>query len=229
MKKLLALILVMLVLVSMVACSKAPDNGTEGSSTKAPTATTEPAATTEATEPATEATVDVNNWGAEDSIPTDDGEKIQFYSIRVPKYTGSYYMHSKISEQLDDTVVLIAGQHMDGPKGEEISNIFSAYTNNTLQSLEALYGIQSSNFKLSIDSSEAVTIGDYDMYVHTGVITYDFDGTQRQHQYVAYATKLKDSGNCAYWMVYDFSADQSKGDLIAEHALNMAKSFREQK
>lgn len=228
MKKLLVLFLIMLLVISTVACGNASIQETEGNTDQEPTETTAGIIDTNSTDPVVETPADLSNWGVEDQITTNDGVNIDRYIIRLPRYTGSYNMYCKISEQLDDTVVLLFGQEADTPNAENISDIFATYKGCTLESIEDLYGIQSSNFRMSIDSSEAVTVGDYEMYVHKGVITYDFDGATRTHQYVAYATKLKDSGNCAYWMVYDFSADQSKGELIAEHALNMAKTFREE-
>jgi len=172
-------------------------------------------------------------WGRTDFNTTFDGVNIDHFYINVPKYTGSNYWYAKISEQLDDTVVFISGQY-ETPFVEQVSDIFSSYIEYTKESLKDFYGIQSSNFNITIDSSKSLTIGDYDMYMHTGIITYDYrnshnDTTKRTHQYVAYATKLNGSGNCAYWIVYDFSDDQSKGNLIQEHALNMAKTFREEK
>lgn len=228
MKKVLIWMVTVLLSISMVACSKAPVKETEGGTTENPIQATEDTTTEETTESVPEPSVDISNWGVEEKVTTIRGDTVDRYTIRLPRYTGSTYAYSRISEQLDDTVVLVAGEYVGKPPMENVADIFSGYKEYTLESLEDLYGIQSSNFEMTIDSSEAVTIGEYEMYTHKGVITYDFDGAQRQHQYVAYATKLKDSGNCAYWMVYDFSADQSKGNLIAEHALNMAKTFKEQ-
>ena len=231
----IVIIAVIAVVIATVLLIFNRDNNINEGSGNAPTTENVPSTdgnkepnTTKPTEQMTETNVDINNWGREDKITTDDGENIDRYFIRVPRYTGSYHGYCKISEQPDDTVVQLFGQNIGIPGVKKISDIFSSYIDYNIKSLEGLYGIQSSNFKISIDSSEVVTVGDYDMYVHKGIITYDFDGAKRQHQYVAYATKLKDSGNCAYWMVYDFSKDQSKGELIKSHALNMAKSFREE-
>lgn len=228
MKKVLIWMVMVLLFISMAACSKAPAKETENGTTENPIQMTESTTAEATTESTPKPPVDLGSWGVEEKVTTIREENVDRYIIRLPRYTGSTYAHSKISEQLDDTVVLVAGEYIGKPPVENTADIFSAYKEYTLESMEDLYGVQSSNFEMTIDSSEAVTIGDYEMYTHKGVITYDFDGARRQHQYVAYTTKLKDSGNCAYWMVYDFSADQSKGDLIAEHALNMAKTFREE-
>lgn len=228
MKKILIVVLSVLLLFALVACgdNKQPNETNGGSQTES-TNTTDGTKETEPTTGSTEAPVDLNNWGVEDTISTDNGETLDRYSIRVPQYKGTFHMYSKISEQSDNTAVLLSGQHIDGPKVDKVSDVFSTYIDYTIESLKALYGIQSSNYKISVDTSTAVKIGDYDMYVHEGTISYDFDSSQRSHKYVAYATLLQPSGNCAYWMVYDISDNGVNGALIAEHALNMAKTFND--
>ena len=176
--------------------------------------------------------VDLSSWGQEDTIWTYTSNNsglsvLDGYSIRVPKYTGAYHMYARISEQGDDTAVLLSGQYVNTPTLDEESKVFSTYVDYTIESLKDLYGVRSENYHISIDTSEPITIGDHDMYVHTGTITFDYSKKVRSYQYVAYATLMKDSGNSAYWMVYDISEEQSNGELIAEHALKMAKTFRE--
>lgn len=231
MKKVLLLILSAVLVLALFACGgeTSPTETVGGNEPHAgTTAHTKPV--TEPTTDPTEATVDIANWGRTEKFTTNNGEDIDRYQINVPKYLGSAYLSATISEQMDGTVSFISGQTRKMHSVEKTSDIFFEYREYTAESLENLYGVQSKNFNITVDTSDPVTIGDYEMYVHTGVITYDYSGEAepRSHRYVAYATKLKDSGNCAYWMVYDFSEDQSKGELIAEHALNMARTFREQ-
>lgn len=229
MKKLLALVLALLLVTALVACgSETPMDSEINISNESDQTTTEPAATDAATEETVETTTDLENWGQEDTVWTDNGEVMDAYYIHVPKYTGAYHMYAMISEQGDDTAVLLTGQDYDTPVVDDESKVFSAYVDYTIESLKDLYGSRSDNYQIVIDSSESVAIGDHDMYIHIGTITFDYSETVRSYQYVAYATLMKDSGNSAYWMVYDISEDQSNGDLIAEHALNMAKTFREE-
>lgn len=228
MKKFLIVVLSVLLLFTLVACgNNHPTNETNGGSPTEPTNTTNGTKETDPTTGTTEAPVDLNNWGVEDTVSTDNGETLDRYSLRVPQYKGTFHMYSKISEQSDNTAVLLSGQHIDAPKVDNVADVFTTYIDYTIESLKALYGIQSSNYKISVDKSEAVKIGDYDMYVHEGTISYDFDGSQRSHKYVAYATLLQPSGNSAYWMVYDISESGTNGALVAEHALNMAKTFND--
>lgn len=229
MKKFLICMLSVLFLFTLVACGNNNlTNETNEDFTQETTNSIDGTKETESTTGSIEEPVDLNNWGVEDTVSTDDGQTIDRYTIRVPQYKGTFHMYSKISEQSDNTAVLLSGQHIEAPKVDNVADVFTTYIDYTIESLKALYGIQSSNYKISVDGSEAVKIGDYDMYVHKGTISYDFDGSQRTHKYVAYATLLQPSGNCAYWMVYDISENGTNSELIAEHALNMAKTFREE-
>ena len=149
---------------------------------------------------------EADSWGrVEDTITTDDGVTIDRYSIRLPRYRGKYHMYSKISEQGDETAVLLSGQTPDSPKVESSDQVLPSYVEYIIDSLQEYYGIRSSDFEVSIENSEAVKIGEYDMCVSKGTISYDYNGDHRSHEYVAYATILKPSGNCAYWMVYELS------------------------
>jgi len=228
MKKFMICMLSVLLLFTLVACGD--NNSTNETNGDSPKETINSTDGTKETDPATgnsNTPIDLNNWGIEDTISTDNGETLDRYTIRVPQYKGTFHMYSKISEQADNTAVLLSGQHIEAPKVDNVADVFTTFIDYTIESLKALYGIQSSNYKISVDKSEAVKIGDYAMYVHEGTISYDFDGSQRSHKYVAYATLLQPSGNCAYWMVYDISENGTNGALVAEHALNMAKTFND--
>lgn len=232
MKKFISLILAMLLLLSLAACGdgETPDEPVSGE-TKETKQTTESSKTTEpAKEEETEPTVDLEDWGYEELFTTDDGENIDRYTIHVPK-RGSYYSSAKIAESLNYTGTMISGQYVDPyvsmPKVATASEVFSIYTEFTISALEQLY-YRGSNFNISIDESEMVTIGDHEMCINRGTISYDSKDTHRAYNYVAYSTIMHDSGNAAYWMAYDMSKDQSNGELIEEHALNMAKTFKEE-
>ena len=66
------------------------------------------------------------------------------------------------------------------------------------------------------------------MHSFNGTFSFDEDDDHYEYQYVVYVTQLKSNGAYAYWVVYDVSEDQSKGNLIKEHAYNMAQTFREE-
>ena len=99
--------------------------------------------------------------------------------------------------------------------------------------MEKYYGLRSSNFALSLLDTDSTTIADHEMYIFTGTIAFDYDWqgevSRREYQFVSYATTMKTNGAYAYWVVYDETEDQSNGELIAQHALNMAKTFREER
>jgi len=231
MKKCMVLLLAAVMLLSLVACGKEPQAnpgpGDPGDGTSNPTGGTTGENTGSQPSGGEEA-FDITKWGKEDYISTFDGKAFGDYYIKWPRIEGDYCYHAKIGEQVDGTVVLVSGQGDDSPVVSALPEAFAALKEQTCKDLEALYGVASKNYNLVIDNSEPTTIGGNAMYVHKGTVSYDYNEDHRTHQYVAYATQLKSNGVYVYWMVYDVSEDQSKGDLIAQHAYRMALSFYEE-
>ena len=125
-------------------------------------------------------------------------------------------------------MVVLGGQNDYTPEITAVSELLPAYTENVKTVLFATYGGFSENFVLTVESDKSVTVGEYKMHKFTGTMELDVLDDHYKLPFVAYATTLKSNGGYAYWLVYDKTADQSMGDVIEEHADNMAKTFREE-
>ena len=79
------------------------------------------------------------------------------------------------------------------------------------------------------DKNYETTIGEYKMHVFEGKLSFMNDTKPMNFTFVAYATKLKSNNGIAYWMVFDITDELSEGNLIREHAYNMALTLREKK
>lgn len=227
MKKLLSLLLAIVVMLSFAACGKTSNN-TDGDTPSDNAQTQAPAGnnqdTTTTSPPDNEITAD--NWGASERCSAKSDTSENFF-INFPKYSGYSEGYGLVAEQLDDTMVIVAGQNEKSPAINFVSELFPAYFDHLQYTLEGIYGFLSNNYTFAVTSDSAKTVGDYDMHTFTGNFEFDDHGEHVKYNFVAYATTLKSNGAYAYWVVYDTSADQSNGALIAEHALNMAKTFRE--
>lgn len=232
MKRIIAIILVLALSLCFVGCnggreeedSKTPDKNANAQDTTA--ADDEDSGSDTTVKEDEEITAE--NWGVTAwwSAKTDTTSKN--YAINFPNFTGYTEGSSMIAEQLDGTVALISGQNYKAPEINNVTELFPAYYDHLQFTLEAFYGIMSMNYVFSVDDSETVTIGDYEMCRFEGSFEFDDYKEHKDFQFVAYATTLKSNGAYAYWVVYDNSEDQSNGKLISEHALNMAKTFREE-
>ena len=232
MKRIIAIILVLALSLCFTGCngggkeedSKSPD---KNANTQSTTATDDEDSGSDTTEKEEEE-ITAENWGVTAwwSAYTDTTSKV--YAINFPNYTGYTEGSALIAEQLDGTVVLTSGQDNGCPEINNVTELFPAYYDHLEFSLNAFYGIMSMNYVFSVDDSETVTIGDYEMCRFEGSFEFDDYKEHKDFQFVAYATTLKSNGAYAYWVVYDNSEDQSNGKLISEHALNMAKTFREE-
>jgi len=229
MKKILSILLVIAVLFSLAACQKAPDNNSD-STTPGNSQTQKPTGDNQETTNTTEKPddeINAENWGVSERCSAQSSTSESFY-INFPKFTGYSEGYGLVAEQLDDTMVVVSGQNDKCPTINSLSELFPAYFDHLQFTLEGIYGILSDNYKFSLKSNSSEKIGDYQMHKFVGEIEFDNDGEHVKYAFVAYAATLKSNGANAYWVVYDTSKDQSKGELIAEHALNMAKTFREE-
>lgn len=233
MKRIIAIILVLALSLCFTGCngggeeenSKTPD---KNANTQSTTATDDEDSGSDTTEKEEEE-ITAENWGVPSwwSAYIGDSAAKVFY-VNFPNYTGYTEGAAMIAEQLDGTVALISGQGARCPEINKVTELFPAYYDHLEFSLNAFYGIRSKNYEFSLDDSEPVTIGDYEMCRFEGSFEFDDDDGHYDFRFVAYATTLKSNGAYAYWVVYDNSEDQSNGKLISEHALNMAKTFREE-
>lgn len=234
MKKIAVIVLSLALVLTMAACAGKQVPVTEpassgGSTTQPSTGDTTPSAS----QGGENETEDPLEWGITDQFAAETKESIKSYYINLPHYAGALHGRARGGEQLDGTVVLISGQHDEAPEISSTSELFPAYFDQLQSSLESYYGLRSSNYELSLQDTASTTIGDYEMSIFTGTIAFDYDWqnevSRREYQFVSYATTLKSNGGYAFWVVYDETEDQSNGDLIAQHALNMAKTFREER
>lgn len=168
-------------------------------------------------------------WGSSASwIAGKTAESKPFY-INFPKYAGYTEGYGLVAEQTDGTCVIVASEYDYSPLVEDLKDFLPAYFSDIQYTLEKIYGLISENYQFKVESNKAVTIGEYSMHAFEGTFSFDEAGKHNEYQYVVYATQLKSNGAYAYWVVYDVSENQSNGNLIKEHALNMAKTFREEK
>lgn len=232
MKKILLLLVSMLVLFSLVGCSKTPS--TTSMETQNPSvgqSSTEPSDNNIQTDSPNN-NQDPLSWGVSARwVAVKSGAKEwetnPFY-VNFPRYAGYTEGKGLVAEQLDGTVVIVAAEYANSPTIKELKEFMPAYSDDLIYTLESIFGIMSKNFQFNIETEEAITVGSYSMHAFNGRFSFEEDGKHNEHQFVVYATQLKSSGAYAYWVVYDVSDDQSNGKLIAEHALNMAKTFREE-
>ena len=222
MKKFIILVFIFAMMLTLVACNKEQQPPKDnGSSTP-----------TDQEEDVNE-TQDPLEWGVMERGYVETEEAIGVYAIHFPRLTGVSEGYGLIAEQTDGTGVLISGQNMDSPKINTASELFPAYFEQLQYTFEQYYGLRSSNFELSLLDTGSTVIADHDMYTFTGVVSFDYNWqneiTRREYQFISYATTMKTNGGYAYWVVYDCSDEQSNGELIKEHALNMAKTFREER
>jgi len=231
MKRFLALILTVLLLGTLIGCSgesnQNENNSTNPSNSQSQNGQTEnnnnqPAGTTGETED-----ISPESWGASERWTAGKTSESKPFYINFPKYSGYTEGYGLVAEQTDGTVVIVAGEFDNSPVIENLKDFLPAYFDDIQYTLEKIYGLLSENYEFNIVSDKAVTVGEYSMHTFNGKFSFDDDGKHKEHQFVVYATQLKSNGAYAYWVVYDVSDNQSKGQLIAEHALNMAKTFRE--
>lgn len=166
-------------------------------------------------------------WGVPDRLPAKN-DVTELFLINFPYYRGYTEGYGVIADQLDGTLIYVSAQGSRSPKINDQSEVFPAYFGHLQATFEALYGLLSDNYQFVLKSTDTKNIGDYKMDIFECEVEFDDDGKHRKYAFVSYATTLKSNGAHAFWVVFDTSEDQSKGDLIAEHALNMAKTFREE-
>ena len=229
MKKVFALLLAIVMLLTMAACGKTTPAPSEGDNSGKTPEQTQPVKETEApTEEPTEA-FDPSTWGVTGRFAARNAQKTKSCYINLPEAAGATCGYGFfILNDVDYTAILYAGQTDKCPEISNVSELLPAYNDRLAFDLEANYGMLSSNYEFTLTGDKAVTIGEYEMHMFEGVIAFDYDGEHREYPFVAYATTLKSNGAYAYWLVYDISDNQSNGDLIAEYAYNMARTFREE-
>lgn len=229
MKKVFALLLAIAMLLTMAACGKAPETPVEGGDSGKVPEQTQPVKETETpTEEPTEA-FEPSTWGVTDRFTAKNAQGQKSCYINLPAAAGNSAGYGRFVIHADDTAVMYSGQNDKCPEISGISELLPTYFERVEYAFSAHYGMLSSNYEFTLTGDKAVTVGEYEMHMFEGVIAFDYDGEHREYPFVAYATTLKSNGAYAYWLVYDISDNQSNGNLIAEYAYNMARTFREEK
>lgn len=242
MKKLISAVMVIAMAMSLSACSEEQPSVTKSTEsgsitqptteeTTSPTVQEETSTTSPTIQEETSATEDPLDWGYREVKFVESEESSGFFSVNFPHGTGLSVVYGAMGEW-PDAGFLISGQSKDSPEVADVSELLPAYLEQIQESFEDYYGIRSSNYTIMSDEDVSLTsINDYEMYIFTGRVSFDYywDGEtlKKDFPFIVYATALKSNGLYAYWMVYDCSEDHSKGDLIAEYALKMAKTFQE--
>lgn len=228
MKKFLVMLLVLALLLSATACGKSKENDdvkTEvqtGNSAQAE----KPAATEPKKEP--EQKIDPENWGLENTYSVKNNDIAVLYTINTPYYFGTDVGDGILCEQMDGTMTLVSGQKSYSPAVDSAADLFPAYKEQVEFTMVGGYGLLAEGFEFTFGEGKPVQVGDYEMYTFEGKVTFKVDTTPMDFTFIAYATTLKSNGGYAYWMVFDITKDHSAGKLIAEHAYNMALTFREE-
>lgn len=231
-KKWLAVLLALAVVSSVAACGEKPqyqpEKPSDSGSVQATTEGTKPADLEENTviESAEEITPDT--WGATESWSATNGT-IELFYVNFPEFRGFGAGGGLASEQSDGSVAIIGGQNELCGSVDALSEVFPAFFSDVEFTLDGFYGIFTDNYNCTVESDKAVTINGQQMHSFTGMISFDDpDEVHFDCPYVAYAVQLEDNGAYAYWLVLDDSEEPNQ-DLIAEHAYNMALTYREEK
>lgn len=229
MKKVLALVLSIMMLMGLFGCSKEPTHENQNT-TPSNSETQGNSTVNNDTQPTNNQVSDItpDNWGVTDHFAADNESPSESFYINFPHFGGAARGYGLGGNQGDDTTAYIFGQNDYAPAISGISQLFPAYFEQVKYTLEKAYGMRASNFEFSLTDNAPVVVGEYEMHTFSGTISFDYEGNPQNYAFVAYATTLKSNGAYAYWMVYDTSEGQTNGNLIAEHALNMAKTFREE-
>lgn len=173
-----------------------------------------------------ETVFDPTNWGVTDSVTARNGE-LASVDIRLPYNTGILQDTGLIAVQNDSSVIIVDGQSKYDKLDNSIDEIFPYYFTNVKSILEAYYGSHASEYSLNVSKKEKTSINGYDMCVFHGSISMELYKKMVNYNWVAYATTLKSNGAYLYWMVFDYTDDQSMGDVIDDHAYKMAHTIEE--
>lgn len=227
MKKILAILLAAVLLLSLTACggeTAQPDGEkteTKGQSSGGsdPTKATQSGEEEEPTEGITP-----DNWGVTGDWTASNGGKTTMFYINFPAVIGVKQGTGMLTAHADGSVVIVSGQHMDDMDVASFDTFFPDYFEDLKVTLKDYYSLRASDYALDVQNSEAMTVGDYEMYKFNGNLSMSYKGDPKAYVYVAYATKLEVNDAYVYWVVYG-TEDQT--EMLEEYAYNMALTLRE--
>lgn len=225
MKKYLTLLLIVLLLLSLVACGESSGNvpnGTEGRPSQNEDKETQTQEETKNNE--------LENWGVVDDFSVQNEDlNVSTVFFRWPAATGRSAATGMAATQSDGTFVLVDG-YSNGisPKGVALEEFFPKYYEQTLNAFSRNYGSNYSDGKLNAKSEGVSTINGYKVCKFTGEHSFKFKNQDYTYQFVAYVTNLKANGAYVYWLVQDETSDQSAGQQMEENALKIIQSLWEE-
>ncbi len=170
---------------------------------------------------------DISNWGEPEFIMAENENGLVEARVRFPALLGIIKGTGKIAYQKDKTLVILDAERMSGSPEVTDNNILPAYFEQTKKIMDAYRTDRYKDFEFSIESKQEIKINDYDMVKYVGNHTFTYKGEPVTWHFVAYSTRLKGNNACIYWMVLDFSEDQSLSKTIADYALKMAYTLHE--
>ena len=220
MKKWLAFAFAVMLLLTMVACG---NNAAEKTPNADPEDNTGESG--QQTTPNTQENPDLEQWGwsGYKSVVSDGSMHVNF---RWPVINGSDAHTGHVAIQDDGTVVLVDNFVPNfSPEVDKLADVFPAYFEQTAKVFEDFYDGAYSDGSFTIEKTEKVTVGEHEFLKHTGKHTYKYDGNDRSKQYVLYVMDINLKHAYFYFLVSDVTADQSAGDLMADHAYKMAQSI----
>lgn len=228
MKKMIALALSLIMVLSMFGCSGEPANENyDGNDDKAPAQSSAGEEEKESTENKKEE-ITPDSWGVADRFNAENEKPTEVFSINFPHFGGATVGYGLGGNQGDGTTVYVFGQNEKSPKIEKLSELLPAYFEQIEYTLGKVYGLRGDNYKFTLNDHEPVSVGEYDMHIFEGEFSFEYEGNPRNHQFVVCATTLKSNGAYVYWFVHNTSASQKCEELMKENALNMAKTLREE-
>lgn len=222
--KYMLLIMVVLGLTLLAACGSGNKSGMG--------ATIQPnesdaASTTEKPTTVEIETTEKEEWGVSCEHVTGLGVDLSTFVLHYPVYTGISQGTGWVAPQGQPVLVIVDRQCSLSPDVDKLEDVFPAYFKQTDITLKDYYGARSDNFQFTVDQTETITIGDYDMIKLTGGCDYEYERKPEHQEYVAYATQLKENGAYVYWMLMYRNEDDGMKELAEDWAYNMALSFYE--
>ncbi|SCX11806.1 hypothetical protein SAMN02910339_01662 [Lachnospiraceae bacterium YSD2013] len=172
---------------------------------------------------------DLTNWGTYTNfLLRDNWVYIKFPSL-IPTGTNN------VAYQSDDTVVLFrqvsesdyADQITDLESIVKVSMDYPDDFHSPIKLMKKYWKLHDEAFSMVIDSTEQVTVGQYDCCKYKGSVTYVKDSVEHVVPFVSYSSFTKGANEAFYWMVFDVSEDHSLGATIEDYAVKMGYTIVE--
>lgn len=224
MKKLLAFLLAVIMLISLAACNRSEPKDTENNNKPSESENQD---NTVGQDNTTESTV--TNWGVQDKVSASNSQETVSFLISFPDHVGTLQGTGKIAKQADGTLIIVDGQNKTtSQEVATLSEVFPAYFAQAESVLKGYYRMRGADFKFEIKEQSEVKINGYDMIKFSGSHSYSYEQEPVNCNWVAYATQLKSNGAYVYWLVLDAAENKTTNSDIADIAQKMAASLKEE-